>query len=268
MSTSTHSDLPTPLPRRGSFAAAMRALGHEDLPEVVLLGDVPHRRVRTVKHDFFAATGFYADAHGRWAVVKIARRTDFLGIPLTWLGKFLCRRELRFYAALSDLYNVPPVLGRIGETGFAHAYVRGAPLSKGATIPDMFFDELNQLIATLYQRGIAYVDTNKPENILLGSDGRPHLIDFQISYSLDDLGNNPLGRWVLNKLHAADRYHVCKHKRRLRPDLLRPEEADLAQRRGWLIRLHRFITKPYFLIRRRTMRRLQERGHIVSAGSN
>lgn len=246
----------------------MRALGHEDLPEVVTIADETHRRVRTVKHDFFAATGFYEDARGRWAVVKIARRRDFLGLPLAWLGRALCRRELRFYAALGDLPNVPPALGRVGETGFAHCYVRGAPLSRNADIPDAFFDELHTLLQTLHQRGIAYVDTNKPENILLGADGRPYLIDFQISFSLGDIGDNAISRWVLNKLHAADVYHILKHKRRLRPDLLRSNEADLAQHRGWLIRLHRFVTKPYFLIRRRTMRRLQAGGHAVSAGSN
>mgnify|MGYP001946627725 CR=1 FL=1 len=259
---------PSLLPRRGSFAAAMRALGHEDLPALIVIDGQPHHRVRTVKHDFFAATGFYQDAAGRRAVVKISRKTDFFGLPMEWLGRFLCRREVRFYRELADLPNVPPVIGLIGRTGFAHCYVPGRPLAKGVNIPDTFFDELNRLMTTLHERGIAYVDTNKPENILLGNDGRPHLIDFQISLSLRDLGDHVLARWVLRKFANADRYHICKHKRRLRPDLLRPEEAEIVERRSWPIRLHRFLTRPYFVVRRRLMRRLQERGHILPAGSN
>ena len=38
--------------------------------------------------------------------------------------------------------------------------------------------------------------------------------------------------------------------------------------RGLLIRIHRFITKPYFLLRRRTIKRLEKSGHIAASGSN
>lgn len=259
---------PIPTPRPGSFAATMRALGHEELPESVVVDGVPHRRTRVVKHDFFAATGFYQDAIGRKAVLKMGRTTEFLGLPLLWLGRFLCRREMRFYDACRDLPNVPQVLGTHGPTGFIHHYVEGRPLSKNVPIPDTFFDELLTLFRTLHARGIAYVDTNKPENILLGDDGRPHLIDFQISFGLHDFGDNRLTRWLLRRFHDGDMYHLFKHKRRLRPDQLRPGEAELGQRRGFFIDLHRILTKPYFLFRRRTMKRLKQSGHIVHAGSN
>lgn len=259
---------PIPVPRRGSFAAAMRALGHRELPERIVIDGVTHERIQVVKHDFFAATGFYQDAMGRRAVLKIGRTTEFLGVPLLWLGRYLCRRELRFYHACRDLPNVPQILSTYGQTGFVHHYVDGQPLSKHAQIPDTFFDELHALFLTLYERGIAYVDTNKPENILIGSDGRPHLIDFQISFGLHDWGDNRITRWLLNHFHKADIYHLFKHKRRLRPDQLRPGEAELGERRGLLIDLHRLITKPYFLLRRQTMKRLKRSGHIVHAGSN
>ena len=58
--------------------------------------------------------------------------------------------------------------------------------------------QLHDLLREIHRRNVAYVDTNKPENILLGDDGRPYLIDFQISWDLDSLlGNNPLTRWWL-----------------------------------------------------------------------
>ena len=86
---------------------------------------------------------------------------------------------MRIYRRLGDLPNVPEMLGLVGETGFLHAFVEGRPLEKGKPVPDGFFAELEALLREVHKRGIAYVDTNKPQNILLGDDGRPHLIDFQ-----------------------------------------------------------------------------------------
>jgi hypothetical protein len=245
----------------------MRALGKADLPGKLELGGVQFCHVRTVKHDFFAATGFYDDQQGNRVVLKIGRVADYAGVPLKWLGQLLCRRELRFYRAMADLPNVPAILGTFADTGFIHAYVKGRPLAKGITVPDRFFDELLDLIATIHRRGIAYVDTNKSPNILLGDDGKPHLIDFQISWDLHFPGDFALNRWWLRRLQAADIYHILKHKKRLRPDELTEQELATVRNRSWLICLHRFITKPYFRLRRTTFRRLRNTGRLLPEGS-
>src|SRR3712207_5030486 len=106
--------------RPDRVAYSMRALGRAGLPREFTLSGVTYRLQRTVKHDFFAATAFYACDDGRTVVLKISRTTDFAGVPLLWLGRWLCRREMRFYNKLSDLPNVPAVLGTVGETGFVH----------------------------------------------------------------------------------------------------------------------------------------------------
>src|SRR5215207_6177742 len=98
----------------------------------------------------------------------MGRTEPFAGLPLELIGRFLCRRELRFYNALAELANVPPVLGVVGPTGFLHAFVEGHPLSTERPVPDHFFDDLERLIGEIHARRIAYVDANKPENILLG----------------------------------------------------------------------------------------------------
>jgi RIO-like serine/threonine protein kinase len=245
----------------------MHALGKAGLPGQFAVAGTTWRLTQAVKHDFFAATGFYEDDTGRRVVLKMSRTGDFAGVPLLWLGKWLCRREMGFYNKLADLPNVPPVLGTVGQTGFVHEYVHGRPLSKDRPVPDGFFDQLLALLEELYRRGIAYVDTNKPENILLGDDGRPHLIDFQISWDVQELYNTALNRWFLRRLHRADIYHLLKHKKRLRPDEMTPQEMELAGRKGWLIRAHRFVAKPYFLLRRTTFKRLRETGRLLPEGS-
>ncbi len=197
----------------------------------------------------------------------MGRTEEFAGIPLRWLGRFLQRRELHFYARLADLPNVPAVLGTLGETGFVMEFVRGRPLAEASTAPDGFFDALIALLREMHRRGIAYVDTNKPQNILLGDDQKPHMIDFQISWDVDQLGNWWLNRWLLRHLQADDIYHVTKHKRRLRPDELTDAERDHLSRKSAFIRAHRFLTRPYFLLRRRLFKRLRDTGRLLPEGS-
>jgi serine/threonine protein kinase len=174
---------------------------------------------------------------------------------------------MRFYRALSDLPNVPPLIGKVGETGFAHAFAPGTPLSKDRPIPDSFFNELHQLMEELHRRNIAYVDTNKPQNILHGEDDHPHLIDFQISYDLVDLWNTPINRWILRRMQREDFYHLLKHKKSLRPDLMSPEEIAQSEKRSWIIKVHRAIATPFRKIRRRTLKRLRDSGQLLPEGS-
>ena len=271
-----HERHPSPSERgRGvpGVAYAMRALGRHDLPVSLSIQGKIYRHVKTVKHDFYAATGFYDDEHGKRVVLKMGRTNDVLGFSGVFLGRFSRSRETRFYSKVTDIDNVPRVLGRVGVTGFVHEFVPGRPLGekdahgKYLPVPDAFFDELIALLRKLHRRQIAYVDTNKPQNILLGDDGRPHLIDFQISYDMFEFGNNWLNRRILERLKQEDFYHVLKHKRRLRPDLMTTEEHETATRKSWAIRLHRFLFAPYFKFRRRTFRRLRETGQLLPEGS-
>lgn len=260
-----------PSPSRGASPSrivhSMRALGKRDLPPTFTIGGTTYRHELTVKHDFWAVTGFYLSDTGERVVLKMSRVEEFAGMPLLWIGKWLCARERRFYTRLGDLPNVPRLLGMVGQTGFVHAFVEGKPLSKDRPIPNGFFKQLVDLLDELHRRNIAYVDTNKPENILLGSDGRPHLIDFQISYDMHELGNWWLNRRVLRLLQREDGYHILKHKRKLRPDEMSPSELEAADRVSWPIRLHRFVTRPYFLLRRRTFKRLRDTGQLLPDGS-
>ena len=246
---------------------SMRALGKDDLPTTITVAGKTYTRELTIKHDFWAATAFYLDAEGTRVVLKVGRVIEFAGLPLEWIGQWLREREVYIYRRLADLPNVPKVLGTVGTTGFVHEYVKGQPLSKQAPIPPGFFDELFALIRILSERGIAYVDTNKPQNILLGEDGKPHLIDFQISWDAERWPIKSISRWVQRKLSAEDVYHVLKHKKRMQPDQLTPEELERCERKSWLIRTHRFVFKPYFLFRRRTFKRLRATGRLMPEGS-
>lgn len=231
------------------------------LPKEVCVGSVRYRHVRTFKHDFFAATGYYepvregdaAEAHP--LVLKINRKQSFMGIPLRWLGRGLQKHELEILRYLQDLDQVPRLVERWGSNGFLYEYIEGQSLDEKPEIPDTFFDELGALLDRIHDKNICYIDFNKRGNILAGRDGRPYLIDFQISIHLKRRGR------LCRMLQREDRYHLLKHKRRLRPDLLSEEERENSRRKSIWIRLHRGIAGPFRYVRRRILRRLYEHYH-------
>lgn len=225
--------------------------------------------VETFKHDFFAATGLYSGPDGL-AVLKMGRTNPLFSVPMAWAGRLLAGREVRLYERAQDLPGVPRLLGRVGTTGFMHAFVPGHPLQRREPVGDAFFDQLRELLDALHARHIAYVDLNKRQNILVGEDGRPYLIDFQISLLLPPTGWRGWAavRWLLRRFQQADDYHYLKHKRRLRPDLLTPAETIAVERVSAWIRLHRWLTRPLTQLRRRTLRRLQGGDQATVAGSS
>ena len=254
-------------PRSPRVAHSLRALGKSGLPPTLALSGERYHLMRTIKHDFFAATGLYRDDAGRQVVLKVGRIEPFAGISLKWIGWLLRHRELHFYRKLADLPNVPRVLGTVGDTGFVMQYVEGRPLADQGHVPDRFFDDLLALVHEIHRRDMAYVDTNKPQNILIGADGKPHLIDFQISWDTDRLGDWWWNRWVVRHLQRDDLYHLTKHKRRRRPDELTPADRQLLERKSAFIRIHRVLSKPYFLMRRRIFNRLRKTGRLLPEGS-
>ncbi|HUU82533.1 MAG TPA: hypothetical protein VM243_03415 [Phycisphaerae bacterium] len=227
------------------------------MPESLDVSGVPYARVTTWKHDFFAATGLYQHA-GRGVVVKIARRGGFLGIPLNWVGRLLTRHEADLLNRLGDLDGIPRLVGIVGDNVLVHAFVPGRALHKGERVDDHFFTRLSAILAELHRRGIAYVDLEKPTNVLVADDGKPYLVDFQISWPwpLGWFVRTPLAAWLCRRLQQADLYHLRKLRRRFRPDQMSPRELAQSYHRPWPVRLHARLTRPLTRLRRRALAKL------------
>lgn len=246
----------TPPPTGKPRPPVLRALGTREPPEEVEIAGESYRRRRTFKHDSWAATALYVGPRDRQVVCKFNRQQPILGIPMGWLGRRLARREASFLNRLQDTGNVPApcaeicVGGKPLRTAVGHDFVPGSPLRRGQKVSDQFFDQLQDLLATMHARGIAYVDLHKGENILVGADHQPYLIDFQISVMLPRVWPATL---LLHVLTGSDRYHVAKHLLKHRPDLCDDDTADLARKRPWWIRLHRLFAVPLREARRRLL---------------
>lgn len=251
---------PQPRPRLAGPAAApswLKALGSAGPPATVRLRDGTYGLVEVLKHDFFAATALYDGPGGR-VVVKFGRRQSLFGLPLGWVGRWLCEHERGAYRLLADVPGVPRVLEADAPDLLAHEYIPGGPLDPARPPPDTFFPALERLVAAIHARGMAYVDLEKRSNIIMDEQGRPWLVDFQISWCWPGRywARTPPARWLLSQLQRGDRYHLLKHWRRLRPDQLTAEQLEASRRRPWAVGGHTRLTRPLTLLRRWLLRRL------------
>lgn len=236
--------------------ALFRALGTQDPPSTVRIDGETYELSEIFKHDSWAATAIYQSATKK-VVCKFNRQQSAFGVPLRWLGQWLAQREAAHYRRLTGMANVPALCGAVTADGVAlphavaHDYVEGHPLSRYDQLPESFLLELQAAFAEVHRRQMAYVDLHKRENILVGVDGKPYLIDFQVSFMLPEKAGafEPMQRWLLKQLQRIDCYHLRKHERTLH--MARTGETPAETPRPWWIRLHRLLAVPLRETRRR-----------------
>ncbi len=243
-----------------SRPSLFRALGKKEPPAEIQINGETYTLLRVLKHDSWAVTSLYQRGE-KVIVCKFHRQQSICFLPMKWLGRLLARREHYMFAALADVPNVPDstgevyVDGKLARHASAHDFVPGHPLGKEERVKDEFFEELENVLAEMHKRKLAYVDLHKRENIIVGDDGRPYLIDFQISFGLPKWwpGSGPIMQGILRLLQKSDNYHLRKHYARCRPDLAGYDLKDVAAKRPWWIRIHRWIAVPFRKLRRRLL---------------
>lgn len=236
------------------------ALGSRTLPESLDLDGEVFKQTRILKNDFFAVTAVYASSQ-RSVILKVGRQASLFGFPMRWVGRLLADRECRILSQLQDLPGIPRHLARWEDTGFIREFVPGQVLVKGQRVHDEFFAQLHDLLDRVHGRGIAVVDLEKCENVLVGTDGHPYLFDFQISWYLSRRwgGELRLMQVIRRRLQIADRYHLVKLQRRTRPDQLPREVLAASYQKPWYVRAQGFVARPLTWVRRRLLQRLDPR---------
>ncbi len=214
------------------------------------------KHVRCFKSDFFAETHLLERTSdgSRW-VYKLARPLPFLA----WHEKAIFKR-------LEGVPGVPELGPDPGPRALLHRFVEGRTLKDIAettssssrskkrprAIPDGFFDRLEDLAKALHARGVAYVDMNKPDNVIVDDDGNPALVDFQISVAFPRRHGRLLGA-LLGVLAREDLYHVRKHRRRF-GCAKTAEEKRAGTEPSLLVRVHDILLRrPWLAFRRRVL---------------
>lgn len=222
-------------------------------PHRIVLDGVEFRRGAILKKDFFS-TNLFLYGDGRTYVLKHSFFNFFLGRAFRWIAHWLSRRESSIYARLQGIDGIPYLFPVRGRDFFLHEYIEGWPLSQCQDVPDGFFDRLVDLVRKVHDRGVAYADLSKRSNVIVTPDGRPYLIDFQISpvrlprtYFF-----RPLVDGLVGLIQREDLRHVVKHKKGLRPDEMTEAEWELYRAKSLPNRLHKiFLRTPWLALKRR-----------------
>lgn len=240
--------------------AWLKSLGRRELPERIELAGRTLTRAAVFKNDFFAVTARYDTDDGP-VIVKVNRQAPIFGLPMRWVGRFLASREEACFRRLADVPGIPGFIARWEGTGVVREFVAGHAMKKGERVGDDFHDRLAALIDAIHARGMAYVDLEKCENVLVGDEGGPHLFDFQIAWHWPRKWGGELwpARWLRRRFQKGDRYHLVKLRRRTRPDQMTAEEIAASYRRPWYIHAHRLIARPFTLVRRSVLNRIDPR---------
>lgn len=249
------------------FGSCFYACGTSGLPATVSYDGRSYALVKVLKHDFVAGTGLYesldGDAAGpRKIVCKVNRRMHFCFVPLGWLGRLVTHNEICNLKRCEEIRGVPRVLARTGPTAYLYEYIEGRSLDVKPPLPPGFFEELAAVLRQIHARGLVHFDLHKRGNIVAGDDGRPWIIDFQLSTYIGDrfLLSKRLSARLRRRLQAYDLYHLYKHKRRFRPAELTEAEARLSRDDSLPLRLHRAVAQPFRRVRQRCLRYLLGKG--------
>jgi len=211
-----------------------------------------YNHLGTLKDDAFARTELL-EKDGKKYLYKVSRLA--IGpFRLQWMMNKFTAHEARIHHLLEDVHGTPVFVKQPAKNAFIREFVEGRTLDRNPPpLRRDFFDEFHEIVKNIHERGVAFVDLAKKENVVVTNEGRPFLIDFQISIAKRK-SRLPFF-WVWNVLvsimQRADIYHVYKHKHRIRPDWVTPEEMRKYVRKPSFNRLHKYIfRKPYHIIKR------------------
>lgn len=106
---------------------------------------------------------------------------------------YFVHRELRTLDRLRGLPGIASRRFQLSAIALAYPFMPGQPLSAvrraAGTLPASFFRSLETLVLKMHERGIVHLDMRNLSNVLVGTDGRPYLIDFQSAIDLHGLPN-------------------------------------------------------------------------------
>ena len=213
--------------------------------------------IETLKHDVFGRVELVRGPEG--LLVRRVARAGLLD-PRAILARALLARERCALQALRGLPGVPQL--SVADQGAAHELLRthlaGAPLHRATQLPLDYFEHLDELVQALHARGVCHNDLHKEPNILVGEDGRPALVDFQLS-SVHTRHDRSFRVRV-----GEDLRHAEKHRARYvslggAPQGVRAAGAGVGRQRSPLAKWWRRLGKPVWDFVRGSLLRTREK---------
>jgi hypothetical protein len=188
------------------------------------------------------------DALGRVELVRdagalVVRRVATGGrLPFSGpVARALLRREERALRALAGVPGVARVLARSSRGDvLLRSYLAGTPLCLARALPRDFFERLEELVRALHECGVCHNDLHKEGNVLVGEDGYPNLVDFQLASVHARRGRTFAVR------AREDLRHVWKHRSLYLRALGEPDPLAALPRRSLVAGSWRRLGKPLY----------------------
>ncbi len=198
------------------------------------------------------------DAFGQVSIIRsesgplIRRDTRDVSIPLGWIARHLLAREARALAVLEELDGIPGLI-RSDKSTLDRSYVDGVPMQEGRPGNIDYFHAAARIVRRMHRLGVVHNDLAKEPNFLLTSDGKPAIVDFQLSWFTQRRG--PL----FLTLAREDIRHLLKHKRTYCPDRLTCREKSILGNPSMLSKCWMMTGKPVYLFVTRKILGWQDR---------
>ena len=203
---------------------------------------------RLLKKDVFGLTALVETSSG--PVVRRDAASAAFGVRR--FARHLMAREARALAVAGDLPGVPSLVA-VRQGVLEREFIAGVPMQIGQPRSASYFREAARLLRRLHRCGIAHNDLAKEPNLLVQENGRPALIDFQVSWYSPTRGK------LFRLLAREDIRHLLKHKRTYCPEALTARERRILEQPGLLSRLWMMTGKPVYLFITRRLLGWQDR---------
>lgn len=197
-----------------------------------------------------AQADVYMARQGDRALLIKTFENKCLPIRRSW-GYWVLGREARILRHLLGIRGVPHLIGFDPRGTLFTEFIEGShplrdsrELAPGEYPPLSFFAELRELLAEIHGRGVAHGDIRR-RNILVDSEGRPHIIDFATAIAPGASGWFP--RWpVFGAFVRADLFSILKIQYSYYPDSLDEQDRKYLFDRPWYVSLGRFLRKRIY----------------------
>ena len=158
----------------------------------------------------------------------LIKRINKIGALTRHVSEHFIQHEYKIYQRLEDIAGIPKCYGLSDDGSLILEYIDGSSYREKEYIlenRDQFFIDLLALILSIHKAGVSHGDLKRKDNILVGENDQPYLIDFGTAMSLNSK-NKFIKRWLYNFSKQTDLNAWIKHKYSRQYDQI--TEDDLA----------------------------------------
>ena len=144
----------------------------------------------------------------------LIKRTNKIGVFTRRVSEHFIQHEYKIYQRLEDIAGIPKCYGLSDDGSLILEYIDGSSYREKEYIlenRDQFFIDLLALILSIHKAGVSHGDLKRKDNILVGENDQPYLIDFGTAMSLNSK-NKFIKRWLYNFSKQTDLNAWIKHK--------------------------------------------------------